>query len=104
MAKMVNQVTAFGIGLKGGGDVVTMSREAATAAWHRSDEEREFWLAHRQEYLKKYPDQFVAVKDSVVVATGTNLGELLAELKKRGLKPTDVWVRHFNPHPSSTFF
>ncbi len=84
--------------------VVTMSREAATAAWRRADDERAFWQAHHQEFLERYPDQFVAVKDQAVVAIGADLDELLSGLERQGLESGDVWVQFFNAHPNSTFF
>lgn len=83
--------------------MVTAAR-AAVAAWHRADEERAFWRARQQEFLGRYPDQFVAVRDGDVVAVGADLSELLSGLEHQGLEPGDVWVRFFNAHPSSTFF
>jgi hypothetical protein len=84
--------------------MATMTNEAARAAWQRADDERAFWLQHQQQYLEQYPDQFVAVKDGTVVATGANLDQLLARLEGRGLEPTQVWLRYFDAHPTSTFF
>jgi Family of unknown function (DUF5678) len=84
--------------------MVTISREAADAAWRRADEERAFWQAHQREFLERYPDQFVAVKDGAVVAIGADLDELLAGLERRELEPVDVWLHFFNAHPTSTFF
>lgn len=84
--------------------MVIMTREAAAAAWRRASEERAFWSAHRQEFLNRFPDQFVAVKNGDVVATGTNLDEIVARLAERGLEPTEVWLHYFNSHPGSSFF
>ena len=84
--------------------MVTMSNDAADAVWRRADEERAFWQNHYREFLQKYPDQFAAVKDGKVIATGADLSEILSELERQGLEPSEVWLRYLNAHPASTFF
>jgi len=84
--------------------MVTLDNEAATAAWRRADEERMFWQDHYRELLQQYPDQFVAVKDGKPIATGADLSEMLSELERLGLEPSEVWLRYLNAHPASTFF
>lgn len=82
----------------------SLSSDAIVAAFRRAAEERAFWNAHRGEFLAAYPDQFVAVKDGRVVATGRNLEEIVARLTAIGLRPTDIWMQHFDAHPAVTLF
>jgi hypothetical protein len=69
------------------------------ALFKRAEEEQAFWTAHYDEFLSKYPNQFVAVLDGEVVATSAHLQELELLLRERGLKPTDVWTEYFDPDP-----
>ena len=68
-------------------------------AWQRAEREQRFWREHYQEYLERYPDQFVAVHDGRVIATSRHLRELVALVRGQGLKPTDVWVRFLAKTP-----
>lgn len=84
--------------------MVTMTREAAKAAWERAEKERMFWREHQAEYLARYPNRFVAVVGGNVIADGVSLDEILAGLEKQGVEPTDALVRYFNADPDVTFF
>lgn len=84
--------------------MVTMTNEAARAAWEGAQRERQFWQLHQDEYLAKYPNQFVAVADGEVIATAPTLEEILALLEQEGREPTDVWLRFFNASRDTTFF
>ena len=65
------------------------------AAWREAERERAFWQEHHDEFLKKYTDQFVAVKDGTVVATSYDLRDLLALLREKGLDPKETWIHFF---------
>lgn len=64
-----------------------------SSAWRRAQAEQAFWQAHRAELTERYPDQFVAVLDGHVVATGSDLESLVAGLAAKGLTPQAVWIR-----------
>ncbi len=73
--------------------------ESAEAAWQKAEAEQAFWRAHRQELLEKYPDQFVVVLDGEVITAGKDLQEVLDELERRGIQPTDVWSKFIASDP-----
>lgn len=62
--------------------------EGITAAEKRYD----LLDSRREEFRKKYPDQFVAVTENDVVAVAKTMEKLLAELKKKGLESRDVSI------------
>ena len=62
-------------------------------AWEAAEVEDAFWRDHYSRFLEQFPDQFVAVHDSQVVATSPDLQELLRQLDGRRLEPRQVWVR-----------
>ena len=61
--------------------------------WERVEAQRRFWDEHYEELRSRYPDQFVAVLDGEVVATGRHLADIERELRARGLRPGDTWLR-----------
>jgi Family of unknown function (DUF5678) len=81
--------------------MVTTSK--AAEGWHRADEERAFWQAHQRDFLEKYPNQFVVLKDGQVIAHDASLDDLVTELEKQGLESTDVRLRYINACPGSSF-
>lgn len=71
--------------------------EADLAEADRIDE---WWDEHWEEFMELYPEQYVAVRGGEVVATKTDLVELIDELTKVGLRPPDdVWVRFVGTTP-----
>jgi hypothetical protein len=68
-------------------------------AWERSAERRAFWAAHYEEYLAKYPEQFVAVQDGKVKATNPQLAGLIAELRRQRIEPRDCWIEFLSADP-----
>ena len=76
-------------------EVKTVQRtpDRPEALWEQAEAEETFWQEHHHEFIKKYPDQFVAVRGGAVVAVASNLRALVSELRARGLSPADVWVR-----------
>ena len=77
----------------------TPSLDGADEAWAAAEEEDTFWHEHYGQYLEQYPDQFVAVSDGAVVATDSDLQQLLRILRKKGLDPRRVWVRFMTADP-----
>ncbi|MGH2584937.1 MAG: DUF5678 domain-containing protein [Dehalococcoidia bacterium] len=69
------------------------------AVWEDAEREQEFWRKHYEEFLRRYPDQFVAVREKEVVASAYDLRDLVAALQERGLEPGDVWVQYFETKP-----
>jgi hypothetical protein len=59
--------------------------ESARAAWASADEEAAFWRDKYDSLLMRFPDQFVAVANGTVVATSTDLADLVAALARQGL-------------------
>jgi hypothetical protein len=64
--------------------------------WQEAERERAFWQANSEEFFRKYPDQFVAVRDGRGIAVAYDLRDLVADPREQGLQPTDVWLHFFN--------
>lgn len=63
---------------------------------------RAFWAAHYQEFLARYPNEYVAVRDGDVVAASESLAELEGALRDRRLDPRrDVWIEYIDTDPGS---
>lgn len=54
-----------------------------------AEETQDFWNEHYAEFLEKYPEQFVAVRDGAVVAANPDLAFLVYELRDLELNPRD---------------
>jgi hypothetical protein len=67
--------------------------ESARAAWASADEESAFWRDQYESLATRFPDRFVAVADGTVVATSTDLADLVAVLERQGLDVRRTWVR-----------
>jgi hypothetical protein len=68
--------------------------------WQELEREDAFWDEHHNEFLRKYPDKFVAVKDGRVIAVADHLDEFDAEIERQGLNPREVWTHYFmTPRP-----
>lgn len=65
------------------------------------EQEDAFWSAHYDEYLPRYPDQFVAVarSDGRPVAAHQDLDALIETITKQGLHVRDVWSRYMTATP-----
>jgi predicted N-acetyltransferase YhbS len=77
--------------------VPTLDR--AHAALREAEAERSFWEQHAVELLRRFPDQFVAVRDGEVVASGAELPDLIAQLKAKGISPSGLWIRFLATDP-----
>ena len=72
----------------------TLPNEAnLNAAMRRADEERALWDAHRTEYTRLYPDQFVAVRNGELVDHDPDLMLLVQRLRANGLDVGDLSVQ-----------
>ena len=78
---------------------MTMSDAEVKALFEEANRELAFWRDHYQEFIEKYPDQFVAVYNGEVVAANPDLFGLVAELEKLGLKPRQVWSEFIEATP-----
>ena len=74
--------------------------ERVKAAFREAEAQQAFWEEHYGELREKYPDLFVAVVDSAVVASGPDLQTLLYTLRGQGIAPQQAWVRLVESHPS----
>lgn len=73
--------------------------EEINASFKAAEVERAFWHAHHDEFLKTYPDQFVAVLDGEVIATSPDLLKLDRLLKRKGVKMGSVWLKFMETNP-----
>lgn len=78
------------------------ARDELEALWQEAEVERAFWQEHQQEFVERYPDRFVAVRNGAVVATAATLMDLVHLLEEQALKPTDVWVHFIAATPQTT--
>ncbi len=53
-----------------------------------------YFEAHRQELLRQYPEQWVAVYDRQVVATASEIPELREQLDQQGFPRGEVFVEY----------
>lgn len=73
--------------------------EDSRAAWDEARDRESFWHEHYAEFLQRYPDHFVAVRDGQVLAWSRDHDDLMRQLNGLGLGPTDVWVRFITADP-----
>lgn len=69
------------------------------ALFEESERRSTFWSEHYQEFIEKYPDQFVAVHNGEVIAVNPDLFGLVADVTKLGLTPRQVWSRFIEATP-----
>ena len=77
----------------------TPSLKGAREAWAAADQEDAFWREHYRQFLDQYPEQFVAVHNGQVVATDSDLRQLIRILEKKRLDRRQVWVRFMTADP-----
>lgn len=64
-------------------------------SWDEAERIRAFWNDNYEALLKRFPDQFVAVKDGEVAVSDQDLVNLVAKLREAGLDPrTDVDIEY----------
>ena len=74
-------------------------RETLDAARKRAEEERAYWDAHRADLTSKYPDEFVAVQNGVVVGHDPDLIVLAQRLQAAGFAPNEATIEFMATEP-----
>ena len=72
----------------------------------RSEEFRQaldFFFSQKDALVAAHPQKWVAVAKDGIVAVGDSLEAVLAEAKRKGLRNTDILVRHLDPNPPGWF-
>jgi hypothetical protein len=73
--------------------------ETLRDAWREAEAEQAYWRDHHDEFLAKFPDQFVVVHGGQVVATDADLQQVILALQAKGLDPRHVWLRFMTSDP-----
>ena len=76
------------------------SLEGLRERYYERDRELQWWAGHHAELVKLYPDQFVAVRDGVVVAVAGDIIELREKLAEKSLGFDDVISSFIRSDPS----
>lgn len=83
-------------------DVVRIpGEESIRAAFAEGRREVAHWREHYQEYVKLYPDQFVAVAktEGCVVAASPTLEGVIGLAEERGYRLGSVWIEFIAATP-----
>ena len=80
-------------------DAPSLDSPAVRAARKAAEDQLRFWTEHHAELLDRYPDQFVAVVNNEVVATSSDLLQVVQALEAKGLEPRRAWVRFITADP-----
>lgn len=67
---------------------------ANTLKGGRLQQEAEYYEAHYEELMEKYPEQWVAILDQRVVGASSDPRQLLQNLKAQGTSLRRVLVKH----------
>jgi hypothetical protein len=76
------------------------SLEGMRERFYERDREVQWWADHQAEFVKLYPDQFVAVLNGDVVAVADSIGELKKKLAAKSLGFDDVMASFIMSDPS----
>lgn len=74
--------------------------EDAERAWQERQAKKQYWGEHYQEFLKRWPNQFVAVYKGDVIAVSPDLETVFEPTTNRGLPPQRLWLRFITDDPS----
>lgn len=55
-----------------------------------------YFEEHRQDFLERYPERWVAVYNREVAGTASRLAQLLRHLEKEGFPRGDVFIEHIS--------
>jgi hypothetical protein len=80
-------------------EFIDLSSSEMRRLWDAAEARREWLNAHWTELQAAYPDQFVAIKDHLVIASAARLVDLVDLLELQGLTPTEVWVEFVRVTP-----
>jgi hypothetical protein len=89
-------------GRVGGGQGTSMrtpAPEEILARFREAWRESEFWQENYQRLAKEYPDLFLAVHNSEVIAVGKDPWELADNIRAVGFEPPDVWTSFIPAKP-----
>jgi hypothetical protein len=75
------------------------SLERARKALEAGEVEQAFWDKHWDDFLERYPEQFVAVKDGQVLAASEDLQEVLQVVQAAGVEPAEIWIQFLTKSP-----
>ncbi len=64
-----------------------MEMQERRADLERFRKDTQYFEAHREELVKRYPDQWVSIFDEQVVAASADLEEVLAQKRAKGVPP-----------------
>lgn len=78
------------------------STDSISAAWKQADKEDAYWRRHREALLAKYPDKFVAVHKSRVIAASENLTDVLTVLQTKSISLRMAWIKFITANPRHT--
>ena len=76
------------------------SLEGLRERFYERDRELQWWADHQAEFVKLYPDQFVAVVNGNVVAVAADISELKKKLAAMSLGFDDVISSFIRSDPS----
>lgn len=72
------------------------SRDMVQQELKRYHDDALYFEERRQELTKQYPDQWIAVYNKQVVGTSKDPKRLLAQLKRKGIPPNQVFLEHLS--------
>ena len=77
------------------------STEGLTEKYREAEARMHWWADRRDDFLRKYPDEFVAVVNGAVVAHHRDLRDLRRLLADASLEMSDdhVWVHFIDASP-----
>ena len=76
-----------------------IDREEYNRRWAERQRDREFFETHRKEFLKQYPDQWVAVYREGVVATAATRDGVYEKLDALGIRRAGTTTHFMNTNP-----
>jgi len=76
----------------------------AAAMFRRREKSFSYIQDHFDELMEQYPEHWIAVCDSAVVAAALTLPELEQEVESTGSDQSEVVVRHLTKVPQVNFF
>ena len=73
-----------------------MAHQQGLGQFQRFTRDTQYYEAHQQELLSRYPDQWIAIYNEQVVAAAQDPGRLLDELVQRGIPVEHALVEHLS--------
>lgn len=60
---------------------------------NETDNSLNFFSSNYNKLKEKYPDKFIAIKGKEVVSVGDNMKEIVKDLGKKGVDPSNVLIK-----------